>query len=236
MKEGDSDILPTEMLRELISSAAESTQVKRVGDPSNEHDNETASCLTKNTDSITGPTRHSLFSVGHIDIYDIKRQEMEMLADFLPLCTSLRCVYIGGKPYETINAQLTEILVSHIIFTDRLVSLALVIINLTAKPTAAIARSLHQALSLRSLYLSYNPVGEGVSVLTRHLSCVPHLERLCLSDVKMTKQQVNDLSATVSQSNISRLDTEYHVSFMILVCIKLVIILIDSVQFPVVLL
>ena len=236
LKEGDSDILPTEMLRELISSAAESTQVKRVGDPSNEHDNETASCLTKNTDSITGPTRHSLFSVRHIDIYDITRQEMEMLADFLPLCTSLRCVYIGGKPYETINAQLTETLVSHIIFTDRLVSLALVIINLTAKPTAAIARSLHQALSLRSLYLSYNPVGEGVSVLTRHLSCVPHLKRLCLSDVKMTKQQVNDLSATVSQSNISRLDTEYHVSFMILVCIKLVIILIDSVQFPVVLL
>ena len=236
MKEGDSDILPTEMLRELISSAAESTQVKRVGDPSNEHDNETASYLTKNTDSITGPTRHSLSSVGHIEIYDIKRQEMEMLADFLPLCTSLRCVYIGGKPYETINAQLTETVVSHIIFTDRLVSLALVNINLTAKPTAAIARSLHQAPSLRSLYLSYNPVGEGVSVLTRHLSCVPHLERLCLSDVKMTKQQVNDLSATVSQSNISRLDTEYHVSFMILVCIKLVIILIDSVQFPVVLL
>ena len=235
LKEGDNDTLPTEMLRELISSAAESTQVKRVGDPSNEHDHETASYLTKNTDSITGPTRHSLSSVEHIEIYDIKRQEMEMLADFLPLCTSLRCVYIGGKPYETINAQLTETVVSHIIFTDRLVSLALVSINLTAKPTAAIARSLHQALSLRSLYLSYNPVGEGVSVLTRHLSCVPHLERLCLSDVKMTKQQVNDLSATVRQSNISRLDTEYHVSFVILVCIKLVIIPIDSVQFPVVL-
>ena len=127
-------------------------------------------------------------------------------------------------------------MVSHIIFTDRLVSLALVNINLTAKPTAAIARSLHQAPSLRSLYLSYNPVGEGVSVLTRHLSCVPHLERLCLSDVKMTKKQVNDLSATVRQSNISRLDTEYHLSFVMLVCINLVLILIDSVQFPVVVL
>ena len=236
LKEGDSDTLPTEMLRELISSAAESTQVKCVGDPSNEHDNETASYLTKNTDRITGPTPHSLSSVRHIDIYDIKRQEMKMLADFLPLCTSLRCINVGGKSYETINAQLTEFVVSHIIFTDRLVSLALVNINLTAKPTAAIARSLHQAPSLRSLYLSYNPVGEGVSVLTRHLSCVPHLERLCLSDVKMTKKQVNDLSATVRQSNISRLDTEYHLSFVMLVCINLVLILIDSVQFPVVLL
>ena len=79
-----------------------------------------------------------------------------------------------------------------------------------------------------------NPLGEGVSVLIQHLSRVPHLERLRLSDVKMTKQQVNELSAAVRQSNIS-LDTQYHVSFVILVCTNVVIILIDSVQFPVVL-
>ena len=51
----------------------------------------------------------------------------------------------------------------------------------------------------------------------------------------MTKQQVNDLSAAVRQSNISSLGTLYHVSFVILVCIDVVIILIDSVRFPVVL-
>ena len=124
---------------------------------------------------------------------------------------------------------------SRINFTNRLDTLELVRINLTAKPAAVIARSLHQSPSLEHLNLSRNPLGEGVSVLTQHLSRVPHLQRLFLSDVKMTKQQVNELSAAVSQSNIRRLRTEYHVSFVIVVCIIVVIILIDSVQFPVVL-
>ena len=220
------DFFPTEMLRELISPTAESTQVARLVDPLNEHDSETASSLTQN----------SLSCVKNIEIREIERQGMKVVADCLPLFTALEWMAIFGKPSEIIDAQLTETLVSRIIFTDRLVTLVLANINLTAKPTAAIARSLHQAPSLRSLYLSYNPLGEGVSVLTRHLSCVPHLERLCLSDVEMTKKQVNDLSATVRQSNISRLDTEYHLSFVMLVCINLVLILIDSVQFPVVLL
>ena len=233
-KEGIDDTSLTEMLREPISSRAESTQVKRVGDSLIEHDNETASCLTKNTDSITGPTPNSLSCVRNIFIYDIERQEMKMLADCLSLCPSLRWIYIVGKPFESIDARLTETLVSHIIFTDRLVRLLLEDINLTAKPAAAIARSLHEAPSLRWLNSARNLLGEGVSVLTRHL-CVPHLEELWLFDVKMTKQQVNDLSAAVRQSNISSLGSHYHVSFVILVCTNVVIILIDSVQFTVVL-
>ena len=210
---------PAEMLRELISPTVNSIQVKRVGDPLNEHDNETASCLTKNTDSITGPTPQSLSCEKHIDIVHIERQEMKMLADFLPLFTALRDITIIGKPLEIMDAQLTETLVSHIIFTDRLVTLQLHGVNLAAKPAAAIARSLHQAPSLLVLDLSHNPLGEGVSVLIQHLSCVPHLEDLYFSHVKMTKQQVNDLTAAVRQCNLNWLDTEYHVSFVILVCI-----------------
>ena len=212
-KEKDGGTFPTEMLQELISPTAESTQVKCVGDPLNEQDNETASCLTKNTDSVTGPTPQSLSCVTEIDIDHIERQEMKMLADCLPLFTALQWIVITGKPSEIIDAQLTETLVSHIIITDRLVSLVLININLTVEPAAAIARSLHQAPSLRFLNLSQNPLGEGVSVLTQHLIVVPYLERLCLSDVRMTKQQVNDLSVTVRKRNISRLDTEYHVSW-----------------------
>ena len=210
---------PTEMLRELISPTTESTQVKRVGDPVNEHDSGTASYLTKNTNSITGPTPHSLSCLSCINIFDIERREMKMLADCSPFFTALQIICIHGKPFEIIDAQLTETLVSRIIFTDRLVTLGLANINLTAKPTAAIARSLHQAPSLRFLDLSENPLGEGVSVLTQHLSRVPHLEMLLLVNVKMPRQQVNDLSAAVRQSNISWLNTDYHVSFVILVCI-----------------
>ena len=230
----DGSTFPTEMLRELISPTAESTQVTRLVDPLSEHDSETASSLTQNTDSIAGPTPQSLSCVILIYIVDIERQEIKMLADFLPLFTALRCIIINGKPFEIIDAQLTETLVSRIIFTDRLNSLVLVGINLTAKPAAVIARSLHQAPRLRWLNLSHNPLGEGASVLTQHLSRVPHLKWLLLSNVKMTKQQVNYLSAAVRQSNIFQLETQYHVSFVILVCINLVIVLIDSVQFPVV--
>ena len=213
------DTLPTEMLRELISPTTESTQVKRVGDPLNEHDSGTASYLTKNTNSITGPTPHSLSCLSCISIMGIEREEMKMVTDCSPLFTALRHIRIHGKPFEIIDAQLTETLVSRIIFTDRLHTLVLGNINLTAKPTAAIARSLHQAPSLRILDLSENPLGEGVSVLTQHLSRVPHLEMLLLVNVKMTRQQVNDLSAAVRQSNISFLNTDYHVSFVILVCL-----------------
>ena len=218
-KEKDGSTFPTEMLRELISPTAESTQMKRVGDPLNENDSKTASCLTENTDSITGPTPQSLSTVRSINIYPIQRQEMKMLADLLPHFTDLEMIIIHGKPSEIIDLQLTETLVSRIIFTDRLETLVLVDINLTAKPAAVIAISLHQAPSLRYLNLSGNPLGEGVSVLIQHFSCVPHLEDLWLLDVKMTKQQVNDLIAAVRQSNISELLTEYHVSFVILVCI-----------------
>ena len=218
-KEKDGSTFPTEMLRELISPTAESTRVTRVGDLLNEHISETASSLTQNTDSITGPTPQSLSCVKQIDIVNIKRQEIMMLADFLPLFTALRCIFITGKPSEIIDAQLTDTLVSRIIFTDRLGTLVLTDINLTAKPAAAIARSLHQAPSLRILNLSANPLGEGVSVLTQLLSRVPHLEMLLLVNVKMTKQQVNDLNAAVRQSNISLFRTLYHVSFVILVCI-----------------
>ena len=225
---------PTEMLRELISPTAESTQVTRLVDPLNEHDSETASSFTQNTDSITGPTPQSLSCVKRIDIFLIESQEMKMLVDFLPLFTALREISIFVHPSEIIAAQLTETLVSRIIFNDRLHALTLVRINLTAKPAAVIARSLHQAPGLQWLNLSENPLGEGVSVLIQHLSRVPSLEDLSLSNVKMTKKQVNDLSAAVRQSNIW-LDTQYHVSFVILVCTNVVIILIDSVQFPVVL-
>ena len=210
---------PTEMLRELISPTVESTRVKRVGDPLNEQDNETAPCLTQNTFSITDLIPQSLSRLTEIIIHHTERQEIKMLADFLPLFTDLQWIDITGKPFKIIDAQLTETLVSRIIFNDRLGGLVLTNINLTAKPAAVIARSLHQAPGLGELDLSQNPLGEGVNDLTQHLSHVPHLYALNLSYVKLTKQQVNDLSEAVRQSNISFLQTLYHVSFVILVCI-----------------
>ena len=210
----------TEMLRDLISSP-ESTQKNGVSDQTNEQDiNETASCLTENTDSTTGPTPHCLSCVREIVSYDIGRQEMETLVEVLPFVTSPQRIEIDCKNGEAKDAQLTETLVSRINFTNELDRLELRNINLTARRAAVIARSLYQAPYLSWLNLSCNPLGEGVSVLTRHLSCVPHLKTLYLDDVKMTKEQANDLTKAVRQSNISLLLTAYHVSCVLLLCIS----------------
>ncbi|KAL9978654.1 hypothetical protein ACROYT_G016197 [Oculina patagonica] len=201
---------PTEMLKELISSP-ESTQKKSVGDQSNEQDNRTALCLTDNNDSTTYTPRHCLSCVRGIAINAIESQEMETLVKVLPFVTSPVSIWILGKTgAPELPETLTETLVSRINFTNRLAVVQLDHINLTAKAAAVIARSLPQAPNLRMLYLSSNPLGEGVSDLTRHLSCVPHLEYLWLYDVKMTKKQINDLTEAVRQSNISTLVSSYH--------------------------
>ena len=210
---------PTEMLRGLISSP-ESTQKKKPGDDqSNEQDDSSALCLTENSTADTQATQHCLSCVRDIYLSVKEREEIETLIDALPFVTSPLVILITGFAHRT-DPVLTDKLVSRILnVTNRLDKLTLDDINLTAKPAAVIARSLCHARNLSSLSLSFNPLGEGVSDLTRHLSRAPHLETLCLDDVKMTEKQVNDLSKAVRQTMIWNLLSSYHVSFVIFVTI-----------------
>ncbi|XP_078368871.1 uncharacterized protein LOC144652677 [Oculina patagonica] len=203
---------PTEMLKESPISSPEPTQKKKsVGGQSNEQDNRTTLCLTENNDSTTDTPPHCLSCVSDIGIVGIESQEMETLVKVLPFVSSPRRIHIFGKVgAPELSETLTETLVSRINFTNRLAVLQLERINLTAKAAAVIARSLPQAPNLRVLNLSSNPLGEGVSDLTRHLSCVPRLKYLRIYNVKMTKKQVTVLTEPVRQSNISTLLSSYH--------------------------
>ena len=209
---------PTEILTELISSP-ESTQKKPVDDQSNEEEDSSALCLTENSTDDTQATHHCLSFVWKIEVYVDERQTVETLIDVLPFVPSPQKITIFGTG-STADPVLAGKLVSHIHFTNRLCWLGLYDINLTAKPAAAIAKSLHQAPNLGFLGLSGNPLGEGVSDLTRHLSCAPHLKNLDLEDVEMTKKQLSDLTEAVRQTKIRELGTSYHVSFVILVTIR----------------
>jgi len=207
---------PTEIHRKVMSSP-ESTQSKKpLEDQSNEQDNRSALCLTENSTAETRTTKHCLSCVIEIGVSVNERQEMETLTDILSYVTSPRDISVTGfgRPCDPV---LVDTLVSRINFTNRLHKLVLRHSNLTAKAAAVIARSLYQAPNLSRLNLSWNPLGEGVSDLTRHLSCAPHLKTLELIDVKMTKKQVNDLSEAVRQTKISKLRSSYHVSFVIFV-------------------
>ena len=205
---------PTEMLRELISSPESTQKKKPVDDHSNEQDDRIALCLTENSTVDTQATRHCLSYVWKISVYVLERQEVETLIDVLSFVTSPRGIDITGFRRGP-DPVLVDTLVSRINFTNRLQILALDNINLTAKPAAVIARSLYQAPNLSRLNLSCNPLGEGVSDLSRHLSCAAHLETLDLLGVKMTKKQVNDLTEAVGQTKIRELLSSYHVSFVI---------------------
>ena len=93
-------------------------------------------------------------------------------------------------------------------------------INVTSSPAVEfISRVFEQDLpNLKVLNMSDNPLlGEGVDSLIKYLSCAPHLERLMLEGVKMTPQQVMNLTSAVQQhGNITELWSSYHVSFPIL--------------------
>ena len=202
---------PTEMLRELISLPESTQKKKSVCDQSNEQDNSGPLSLTDKADRSYEINQHSLSCVWRFLISGVKRQEMETLTEVLSFVTSPRSIIISGEGLAT-DPVLVETLVSSIKFTNRLDKLELLHINLTAKPAAVIATSLYQAPNLSYLNLSWNPLGEGVSDLTRHLSRAPHLETLDLDGVKMTKKQVNDLTEVVHQSKIHDFSSLYHVS------------------------
>lgn len=205
-------------LKELIASP-ESSQQKTpdAADQSDEQNDRKALCLTENTARITLPTCHCLSMVEYIEV-KLEESEplIEILTEVLPFCSRLATISIKGKTGVSYDAQLVETMVSRINFTDKLESLTFVNINLTAKSAAIVAKSLHQAPYLISLDLSENPLGEGVSALIQHLSSVPHLDELWLTTVKMTKKQVNDLTIAVRRNKVNFFESEYHVSFLIL--------------------
>ena len=66
------------------------------------------------------------------------------------------------------------------------------------------------------LNLGANPLGRGVSDLSQHLSSVPKLRSLSLFGVQMTKKEAEELCTAVRGSNIQSLETDYHVSVLLL--------------------
>ena len=101
----------------------------------------------------------------------------------------------------------------------KLKELTLQCINVTLSPAVEFINNLFKkAPNLELLNMSDNPLlGAGVDSLIKHLSCAPHLKILFLEGVKMTPQQVMDLSSAIKQhGNITELLSDYHVSFPIL--------------------
>ena len=144
---------------------------------------------------------------------------MELLIEMMPFITAPHVIGVWGEDGEVLDAELTESLLRSIPTTHKLERLTLYRINVTSSPAVEFIDSLYKkAPNLKLLDMSYNPLlGAGVDSLIKHLSCAPHLKKLYLYCVKMTPQQVMDLSSAIKQhGNITDLLSSYHVSFPIL--------------------
>ena len=166
--------------------------------------------------------RHGLSRVWEIEAHGVNRSGVELMIEMMPFITAPHVIEVGGEDGEMYDAEVTESLLRSIQVTEvthKLEKLRLCATNLTSSPAVEFINNVFKkAPNLELLDMSFNPLlGAGVDSLIKHLSCAPHLKRLKLQQVKMTPQQVKDLSSAIKQhSNITTLVSSYHVSFPIL--------------------
>ena len=198
-----------DIIKALISKQETTKKTNMNGDESSEESS--SSCCSK---------RHGLSRVRRIEAEDVNRSEVEQLIEMMPFITAPHKIWVMGEDGEVFDAEVTESLLRSIPTTHKLERLALCFINVTSSPAVEfISRVFKQDLpNLKSLDMSFNPLlGAGVDSLIKHLSCAPHLEDLYLRKVKMTPQQVMNLTSAVQQhGNNTELWSSYHVSFPIL--------------------
>ena len=199
---------PFDIIKTLVSKQETKKKTNMNGDEPSEESS--SSCCSK---------RHGLSRVWRIQAWYVNRSEVEQLIEMMPFFTAPREVYVFGERGKVFDAGVTESLLRSIQVTHKLKELSLWDINVTSSPAVEFINNLFQkAPNLVWLNMAYNPLlGAGVDSIIKHLSCAPHLKELKLVDVKMTPQQVMDLTSAVRQhGNITKLRSEYHVSFPIL--------------------
>ena len=200
--------LPCDIIKALISKQETTKKTNMNGDESSEESS--SSCCSK---------RHGLSRVWRIEAEWVNSSDVEQMSQMMPFITAPHGIWVLGELGEVFDAEVTESLLRSIQVTHKLKHLMLCDINVTSSPAVEFINNLFKKTpNLLYLHMSWNPLlGAGVDSLIKHLSCAPHLETLELSHVKMTPQQVMDLSSAIKQhGNITHLFSDYHVSFPIL--------------------
>ena len=197
-----------DIIKALISKQETTTKKTNMnGDESSEESS--SSCCSK---------RHGLSRVVRIQAHLVNRSEVKELSEMMPFITAPHEIEVWGEPGEVLDAD-EESLMGSIQPTHKLKSLILCRINGTSSLAVEFINSLFKkAPNLEWLEMSHNPLlGAGVDSVIQHLSCAPHLKTLDLTEVKMTPQQVKNVTSAVQQhGNITVLRSSYHVSFPIL--------------------
>ena len=121
----------------------------------------------------------------------------------------LREMNIGGK----IKAPTSELvtLLNSLHHVPRLSKLDLYDVGMGNQECQLLATALKYVDKLRSLMLSRNPLGHGISELAEHLHSVPHLEVLDLDNTQMGEEEVTALARSLQNvTQLSELVLSYN--------------------------
>ena len=139
-------------------------------------------------------------------------KEWTALAASLQYVNKLQTLNISNNP---LGHGITE-LAKNLHSVPNLTELILRNTNMGEEEVSALVRALNDVPELELLDLVSNPLGRGVSDLSQHLSSVPKLRALFLTGVQITKKQAEELCTAVRKSNIQVVETDYHVSVLLL--------------------
>ena len=151
-----------------------------------------------------------LHSVPHLewlrlDDTDMGEEEVTALAHSLKNVTQLSALDLTKNPLGDGVSELAK----HLHSVPHLERLYLNATQMGEEEVTALVHSLKNVTYLRVLDLSNNPLGDGVSELTKHLHSVPHLDWLYLNDTQMGEEEVTALAHSLK--NVTQL-RELHLS------------------------
>ena len=113
----------------------------------------------------------------------------------------LREIEIWGTTSELVS------LLNNLHYVPRLSKLDVFQAGMENQECHLLATALTYVDKLRLLRLSSNPLGHGISVLAKHLYCVPHLKELNLSATQMGEEEVTALAHSLKYvTQLSELD------------------------------
>ena len=151
-----------------------------------------------------------LHSVPHLeclrlDDTDMGEEEVTALAHSLKNVTQLSALNLTKNPLGDGVSELAK----HLHSVPHLERLYLNATQMGEEEVTALVHSLKNVTYLRVLDLSNNPLGDGVSELTKHLHSVPHLDWLYLNDTQMGEEEVTALAHSLK--NVTQL-SKLHLS------------------------
>ena len=154
----------------------------------------TVSDLAKNLHHLPQLTKLNLSSV------DMGDKECRLLAESLKFVRKLQVLNLSFNPLSQGICELAK----HLFNVPHLTELELRDTQMGEKEVTAVARSLQSISKLKNLYLSSNPLGQGIIELSKHLPSVPYLTELNLERTQMGEKEVTAVARSLQ--SISKLE------------------------------